>query len=525
MEPRATDQSVSTPDEATDERKGYVAFWLGEQRMAVPMERVLEIIRVPETVAVPLGADCLDGLANLRGNVLPVVDLRAALGMDPGERTEEARVVVADCGGPLGLRVDRIDRVLHAAPDAIHSPEELGRAESARFLDGMIRLDGGTLVSVLHLDRLVAERVGAAVAERAGEGPRVGGRGAGTTGAGGPSADPGDDGETDSQFVVVGLADEEYAFPIAAVEEIVRMPADVSRIPGETGAVEGVTELRGGVLALVSLRRLFGFPGRDPDEGTRVLVVRPQPGAPRVGVVVDRVREVVHVPQSVREPVPEVLRRSAGMRQIAELCRLGDERLVSVVSVGALVEAEAVRRALEATGSGPQGTSGDGGGAEDADLRFVVFRLGDESYGVSVEAVQEIIRVPDRLTRVPRTPAFVKGLANLRGAALPVLDLRVRFGIEPAERTEDERILVLDVGGARAGFVVDGVSEVRAVAPAWIEPAPELSEAQARVIRRVVRLPDGGRLILLVEPGELVAESERAALGAVQGPADLARAA
>ena len=98
--------------------------------------------------------------------------------------------------------------------------------------------------------------------------------------------------------------------------------------------------------------------------------------------------------------------------------------------------------------------------------------------------------MPETLIRVPKTSDFVEGLVNLRGMVLPVVDLRTRLGLPRVERDERQRIVVLILGGVRTGFVVDSVAEVVRVAKSVLEPAPELSEEQARLVSRVANLPD-----------------------------------
>jgi purine-binding chemotaxis protein CheW len=153
----------------------------------------------------------------------------------------------------------------------------------------------------------------------------------------------------------------------------------------------------------------------------------------------------------------------------------------------------------------------DGRGGEEL---FVVFRLDDEEYAVDVDAVQEIIRVPDALIRVPKSFDFVEGLVNLRGTVLPVVDLRTRLGLGRSERDERQRIVVLIIGGVRTGFIVDSVAEVARVGRNVLEPAPELSAEQARVVSRVANLPEQKRMLLLVQVDQLLAAEQTAALEA-----------
>lgn len=155
-------------------------------------------------------------------------------------------------------------------------------------------------------------------------------------------------------------------------------------------------------------------------------------------------------------------------------------------------------------GPGGDRAGGQESGEESDDELLVVFRLADEEYSVDVDAVQEIIRIPQSLIKVPRTRPFVEGLVNLRGAVLPVVDLRTRLGLPHGQRDERQRIIVLIVGGVRTGFVVDSVTEVLRVARDATEPAPELSPEQARLISRVANLPENSRMLMMLEPEHLV---------------------
>jgi purine-binding chemotaxis protein CheW len=125
-----------------------------------------------------------------------------------------------------------------------------------------------------------------------------------------------------------------------------------------------------------------------------------------------------------------------------------------------------------------------------------------------IAAVDEVARPPDRITRLPRAPAFVDGVMNLRGSVVPIVDLRRRFELGAAEPGAARRILILTVGGGQTGFMVDAVSEVLRVPADAIRQAPELSAEQTRLIGRVANLDLEGRMILLVDPAQLLDQIE-----------------
>ncbi len=104
--------------------------------------------------------------------------------------------------------------------------------------------------------------------------------------------------------------------------------------------------------------------------------------------------------------------------------------------------------------------------------KYLTFYLGDEEYGLEILKVREIIGIMD-ITTVPRTPDFVKGVINLRGKVIPVLDLRLKFSMPEAERTEETCVIVVQVDDVEVGIIVDKVSEVLDIAGDAIDEAPQ----------------------------------------------------
>ena len=149
--------------------------------------------------------------------------------------------------------------------------------------------------------------------------------------------------------------------------------------------------------------------------------------------------------------------------------------------------------------------------AQQQDLRqFVSFVVAGEEFGVNILTVQEIIRPVD-ITRVPHAPDFVKGVINLRGRILPVIDLRTRFGFPAQERTGDMRIVVVEIGGRTVGFMADAVQEVLRVDVSSIESAPELAMGiDADYLRGVAKLDE--RLLILLDLERLLSADEEEAL-------------
>ena len=103
--------------------------------------------------------------------------------------------------------------------------------------------------------------------------------------------------------------------------------------------------------------------------------------------------------------------------------------------------------------------------------KYLTFFLSNEEYGLEILKVREIISVME-ITSVPQTPDFIKGVINLRGKVIPVVDLRLKFGMTEIEYTKETCTIVVDVQGLQMGIVVDTVSEVLDIAESDIEPPP-----------------------------------------------------
>jgi purine-binding chemotaxis protein CheW len=130
-------------------------------------------------------------------------------------------------------------------------------------------------------------------------------------------------------------------------------------------------------------------------------------------------------------------------------------------------------------------------------LQLVSFVLGNEEFGVDIICVQEINRML-QITKVPNSPDYVEGVVNLRGRVIPVLDLRLKLGMQKKEHDNNTRIIVVEVNNKTVGFIVDGVKEVLRVPVSITEAPPEIvTGINSEYIKSVGKLED--RLLILID--------------------------
>lgn len=145
--------------------------------------------------------------------------------------------------------------------------------------------------------------------------------------------------------------------------------------------------------------------------------------------------------------------------------------------------------------------------------QLVVLVMAEAEFGVDIRHVREVIRVTE-IIRMPRTPQFIEGIINLRGRILPVLDLKKRFQLPAAERTDQTRIMVVEWRGQFVGFLVDRVNEVVRVPSASVSAPPEMIlNIAGHYLEGIVEVQ--GRLLILLDMERILDQEE------IQGLADL----
>ncbi|MEM0906494.1 MAG: chemotaxis protein CheW [Pseudomonadota bacterium] len=529
---RSVPVAAPSRSEAAINVRQFVTFNVSGETFAVALTDVQEIIRLPELITVPLSPPSLAGIVNLRGAVLPIASLRRIFGLEDAPADDASRVVVVHDGVPVGFIVDRVARVVAVDEEDIEEPRGISPSIPQDMVSGIIKIDG-EVVMIVSPRRLIA-------AEFQSHPPHVRAALAGSVPVTAHDQSLQDPVVHDQVQLVSFVVDQqEYAFPIELVQEIVTVPERISHVPNTPEALIGVITLRRRLLALVSLRVLFGLPNADAAESNRIVVVsmNDKNGTPiSLGIVTDTVKEVLRIQRSAIDEVPPAINEGLERDDIEGICRLQNgQRLVSIIHAEHLLRTiagtlpaatyTADRPALavpqpdhppldDSTQQGhipmllsPEGPSASKDRADEEEL-FVVFKLDGGEYGVPIDAVQEIVRVPEELTAVPRTPSFIKGVVNLRGAVLPVVDKRGRLGLDSLPRNDRQRIMVLILNGRKTGFIVDSVSEVLRIATARISAAPNLSEEQARLINRVANIEEDKRVILLIEVSRLLKEED-----------------
>ncbi len=487
------------------EGRQFVVFKVGKEIFAVDLKPVHEIIRVPHAVEVPLAPDSLTGLINLRGSILPIVSLRHILGFEQKQNDEYTRALVLSAGQLQGFIVDRVVSVISVEPDRIEPVDGVNSSIDGDLVSGIIRdIDAYPLVMMLDFNRIVEKEFAGLTATGDNEG---------FTEIQSVEKEVDEKSRDIMQLVSFSVENQEYGIDIYNVLEIVEIPEIIVHVPNVPEHVVGMMTLRERFLPLISLRSLFCLSERSPDDRSHIVVVNV--GHTVVGIITDGVSEVLRIPLDLIDPLPEILSHENKMNDISQICRIDNgARLVSVISAERLLHNSSVKEVLETVKE--MNKEKEGALYEETskhqEEQFVIFKLEEVEFGVPIASVQEIVRIPENLTSVPKAPEFIEGVINLRGTVLPVIDQRKRLGLSIVERSEYQRIMIFMVGGVKTGFIVDSVTEVLKISGSDIEKAPRLSDEQSQLLGRVANLDKQKRLIQLIDPEYLIEEQDRSLL-------------
>jgi len=464
---------------------GLVVFRVHEEEFALRISNIKEIIRVPSIIKVPNAPQYIIGLCSLRGNLLPVIDCRKMFGMPEQEFSESSRIIVADIHGKqVGLASDKVLEVINVEETAVKVPPASIKGIDGGIINGILVLnDGKRVVMILDAEKIIkAGNIEEAVNQQHTSIENI--------------TDSAAKKDEEEQIVIFNVGVGEYALSISYVKEIIRMP-DVMKVPNTASYIEGVFSVRNQLLTVINLGKLLGINCKHPDKYSRVIIINN--GNFSFGVIVDKVSHVVRVQKelfkesgqndnfNVKEHVKGIFNLDNG------------QRLVMMLEPDKLISLEDVKGVLEADHNKLVNNKSLYAAEADNSFEFVVFKMGEEEYGIEINNVQEVNRIRE-ITHFPGAPAFIAGMVDLRGDIVPVLNLRRLFDIDDSESYKVSKLLVAEFGKKRIGILIDSVSGVLKFSKDNLEKAPEAlrGKGQDCYIDKVAKLNDGKRIILIL---------------------------
>lgn len=466
-------------------KKSCVEFVLDDKHFALPLENVKEIISRPDITPLPMASKHVRGIINLRGDVIPVVDLAVRLGGTDEKKDRSEILILLIEGLMAGVMVDSASQVAELDTGDVRDLESDARLDRSA-VQGVVRHDDRLVVllnaaSILSVDRDLLSQIGREKDE-----------------------DRKDLSSLDiMRIVTFDLGGDSYGFRLEEVREILRYQEPVS-IPDSPPFVEGVLQVRGAILPVVNLRERLRRPGDLDRERAKILVA--DYGDFKIGFVADAIREVLQVPLSEVSDPPAVVRGQSANQSVCAIVNHCDE-IVTILDKDGLVDRDRLRDIAS-----DQDSDGKDESAAMGYETFVVFRVSEQPFGLPIKKIREINRVGN-LSKVPGMPDFVEGVLDLRGEVIPAVSLRKRLtmGIDDPI-SDDGRILVVEMDMGLLGLMVDDVTGVAEVPLARISEPPlsmkELGKARDFVSKVARTESEGERMVLVLSPESLLSAEE-----------------
>jgi chemotaxis signal transduction protein len=440
------------------EVRQLVSFQIGREEFAFPMEHVREILRVQTPKEVPGAPEHLLGVLTVRGQILPIVDLRRLL----RQTSFAADLVAACCLASTEYQAWLLQSGTGENPD-LH--KVTAAAEQLRTWLSAFNSSSQSLTETLATARGLNEHVTKQAS---------------------------------------AAADQDLKGIEALNKDIVASAKAIVAALDTFG-----TQVEGSI-----------------HEDQRIIVV--DSNGFQLGLVVDHVNEVLGVQDDAIEAPPNVAHEQGV--SLSGIAKLDDgNRLILLLATGSLLDHKVLSKIAEDSageGTGAVIAAADETKPDDKkkeeetgqgeEVQLVTFLLGQEEYGIPIAKIQEIDRL-SKITQTPKAPKFVEGVTNLRGEVIPVLSTRMLFALETKASDDHTRVIIVDLGGAKTGLVVDSVKQVLSISKRNIAPPPASisSGADGQFISGLGKVEDGKRMIVLLDVEKVLTRGEQSQVAAL----------
>lgn len=436
-------KDTENADAVSSDESQLVVFNLNKEEFGVDINNVKEIVRLPDITPIPCSPEYISGICNLRGNVLPVIDSRIRFAMMAQEITDKTRLLVVETGGcNTGLVVDDVREVLRIKLSHVEPPPAVCRGVDRGFLNGVVKMDEGKrLILTLNLGEVVHVEVEEHEQKTTGRQSES------------PEEKKNDELADEEQLVTFSIAQEEYAFNIEKVREILRV-SEITAVPNVPSYVKGLFTIRNQLMPVLDLRSMLGVSNLASE---RCVVIE--------GIVEeikkwgeslsDSLITGGHFPHTTDTKGSSFIKWLDGYdtssSEIQAILKRLRKEINALYSMAAVVLAEA--------------------GGKDG---------GEMVYKKEISPLMEDI---------------LKTFNELRGSM-------------EANITADQRIIVVGTDSTNIGYLVDSVNEVMRIPHSVIDATPALATSENRELRGVAKLDEGKRLIMIMNESGLVSGEE-----------------
>lgn len=479
-----------------------ISFILNKELFGIEVDSIQEIIKSHNVTLVPGAPSFIEGIINLRGMIVPVINLRKRFSLAEDKTILQKIIVVNIKGLKTGIMVDNVKEVKDIANKELKMTKSLVAGIDAEYLKGILTFEKNELITLIDLEKILdSEEL--EIEKLAEMNIAEGGQNF-NTGSDSGSADI----EIIAQDLVVtfALGEESIALNLEKVIEIIDIPT-ITPVPDAPSYLLGVICQRDQIIPIVDIKKIIDIEAMKVDKFTdedKSIVICNFFNVP-IGIEVDKVYRILAVEKAKILPLPDVFdiefsRYFDGVYSFTHI-----DSLTTILNIEELIPTSDQEKLINMSQAD---LNSDDENVDTSEQIMTTFRVGEDIYGVPIEKVREIINF-SRVTAVPRAPQFIEGIINLRGQIIPVIDINKRFGLKATEKTSVSRIIVTQIDNYITGIIVDEVNEVRAYSEDLFSDPPSVIKGRKNTyIESVIRL-NNGMMILILNINDILSQLEK----------------
>ena len=484
---------MSVPDLAKSLEGEYMGVLIDHEEYGIRTSHVSEVVDTPVIRRIPKAPPFVAGVANIRGRIVPLVNVAARFGSPDAAEGDLQKLVLIQLSDALyGLMVHGPTEIMDLSEEMIELVNPMMVAKDTPFIAGiaqhqerlMYLLD---LEAVLHAGLDIDEEKRDAYQRfTASRGQRLQQTASGDY----------------RSYLSLSISQEEYGIELSRLREVILTNA-VEPIGTDSGDVFGIVRANEGVFPVLDMQRKFGLRTVPHTDGSRVVIV--DTGESAYGMLVNAVNDVLTVAgEEIRTPPAVISRDDAAHIQGVAMLHAG-ERLVLLLDETRILTGEEmdVLAEMDDTG-GTQGNQEKATTQEGDALSFLIFRVADVDLALELQDISEVAsyRKP---TVVPKAPAFVSGIISVKGEMVSVLDLRKRFDLPPEKATPSARIIVVRKQDAAYGIIAESISGVLTISENDISSTPETVKGiDSRFIEGLIAERETDRVFVILNVEDIL---------------------
>lgn len=464
----------------------YVTFKVGEELFGVDIIAVKEVISPRKITSIPRTPDYLLGIINLRGEVISIIDLRVRFGVKNTQITRQSRIVVIVANGiRMGLLVDKINSIMALLESEVASATSIASSEKQKFISGSYQLPDASILLLLLQDQLVDEKDFKIDQAAKQEQETIN-----------LALQVQKEWVKEIHLVGFSINNERYTMESRLVEEIIFLP-EMTIVPEMEEFVEGIFYYRNTVIPAIRLCDQLNLAGLEITEDTPVIIANIF--NMKIGLIVDEITDVltikeddilpppIHINKTQAEQLKGVIKLQHDKRNyIVMMLKL--EKLFSFEEQGLLKELDSKHERVEEKKIEIK-----------EEMAIFEFMLKGDRYAIELSQTNEIISMRECVP-VPKAPPYIKGVINLRGDVISVVDLPRLVDHHNYKQSQSTKLLIVKTGLETVGLIIEKVLGIQKVEKENFKKPSDILQQKGNIfIKSIGKDKKSDEIIILID--------------------------